>query len=135
MSLTCTLKTYIRFKEIKWCKLNHFRFWKIEKWLNEEISESRLMDQKKGKMRISWVWNMRNDHYGVRKKARKHGKWDMKQDSAAWKFGTQNLVATYTLTLRTNLEYFAKSILDMLYIISKLRKPRVQCFKRCANRS
>ena len=33
---------------------------------------------------------MRNDHYGVRKKARKHGKWGMKQDSVAWKFKTQN---------------------------------------------
>ena len=40
-------------------------------------------------MRISWVWKMRNGHYGVRKKARKHGKWGMKQDSAAWKFRTQ----------------------------------------------
>ena len=40
-------------------------------------------------MMISWVWKMRNDHYGVRKKARKHGKWDMKQDSTAWKFRTQ----------------------------------------------
>ena len=40
-------------------------------------------------MRISWVLKMRNDHYGVRKKARKHGKWGMKQDSAAWKFKTQ----------------------------------------------
>ena len=29
---------------------------------------------------------MRNDHYRVR---RKHGKWGMKQDSAAWKFRTQ----------------------------------------------
>ena len=32
---------------------------------------------------------MRNDHYGVRKKVREHGKWDMKQDSVAWKFRTQ----------------------------------------------
>ena len=40
-------------------------------------------------MMISWVWKMRNDHYGVRKKARKHGKWSMKQDSVAWKFRTQ----------------------------------------------
>ena len=40
-------------------------------------------------MRISWVWKMRNEHYGVRKKARKHGKWGMKQDSTAWKFRTQ----------------------------------------------
>ena len=40
-------------------------------------------------MRTSWVWKMINDHYGVRKKARKHGKWGMKQDSDAWKFKTQ----------------------------------------------
>ena len=44
---------------------------------------------RKGKTRISWVWKMRNNHYGVRKKARKHGKWGMKQDSVAWKFITQ----------------------------------------------
>ena len=41
---------------------------------------------RKGKTRILWVWKMRNDHYGVR---RKHGKWGMKQDSTAWKFRTQ----------------------------------------------
>ena len=44
---------------------------------------------RKGNMRISWVFKMRNDHYGVRKKAKKHGKWGIKQDSAAWKFRTQ----------------------------------------------
>ena len=44
---------------------------------------------RKGKTRISWVWKIRNDHYGVRKKARKHEKWGMKQDSASWKFRTQ----------------------------------------------
>ena len=44
---------------------------------------------RKGKTRISQVWKMRNDHYGVRKKAKKHGKWGMKQDSVAWKFKTQ----------------------------------------------
>ena len=59
---------------------------------------------------------MRNDHYRVRKKVRKHGKGDMKQDSATWKFRTQNLVATYTLTLRTNLEQLPESILDIPYI-------------------
>ena len=32
---------------------------------------------------------MINDHYGVRKKARKCGKCGTKQDSAAWKFRTQ----------------------------------------------
>ena len=32
---------------------------------------------------------MINDHYGVRKKARKCGKCGTKQNSAAWKFRTQ----------------------------------------------
>ena len=88
---------------------------------------------RKGKMRISWVWKMRNDHYGVRKKARKHGKWGMKQDSSRWKFGTQNLVATCTLNLKSNLEYFPKSILYILYNISNIGKSGVQCFKQFTN--
>ena len=46
MSLIYTLETHLRFKGRKGCKLNHFRFWKIKKGLNEEISESRLMDRK-----------------------------------------------------------------------------------------
>ena len=33
------------------------------------------------------------------------------------------------------LEHFPKSIFYMLYTISKLRKSRIQCFKRCAIRS
>ena len=90
---------------------------------------------RKGKTRISWVWKMKNDHYGVRKKTRKHGKWGIKQDSTIWKFRTQNLLATYTLTLRTDFENFPESILDILYIISKLMKLRVQHFKQCANQS
>ena len=32
---------------------------------------------------------MRNDHYGARKKARKHGKWGIKQDLDTQKFRTQ----------------------------------------------
>ena len=77
---------------------------------------------------------MRNDHYGVRKKARKHGK-GMNQDSTIWKFKTQNLVATYTINLRTKFENFLESILDTPYIVSKFGKSRVQCFKWCANQS
>ena len=74
---------------------------------------------RKDKTRISWVWNIRNDHNGVRKKASEHGLWGMKQiHQVAWKFWTQNLVGTYTLTLRQNLEHFLKSILSILYIIS-----------------
>ena len=51
----------------------------------------------------------------------------------AWKFKTQNLVVTCTLNLRKNLEYFPKSILVILYIISKLGKSRVQLFKLYTN--
>ena len=69
-----TLETYLRFKRRKGCKLNHFKFWKIKKRLNEKISESDLWTMRKGKTRISWVSKMRNDLYGVRKNARKHGK-------------------------------------------------------------
>ena len=90
---------------------------------------------RKSKTRTSWVWEMRNDHYGVRKKAKKHGKWGMKQDLAAWKFRTQNLVVTCTLILRINLEYFPKFILDRLYTVSKIGKWGVQCFKWCINQS
>ena len=49
----------------------------------------------------------------------------MKQDSTTWKIKTQNLVATYIMTLRKNFENFLKSILGILYIISKLGKSRV----------
>ena len=78
---------------------------------------------------------MRSDYYWIRKKARKHDKWIMKQDSTTWKIRTQNLVATYTLILRINLEKFTKSILIIPYIILKLRKLEVQCFKQCTNQS
>ena len=65
--------------------------------------------------------------------------WTMRHEARfikfAWKFGTQNLVATCTLTLRKHLEYFPKSILGKLYIASKLWKSRTQCFKCCANQN
>ena len=54
----------------------------------------------------------------------------------AWKFGIgQNLMITCTLMLRQTLEYFLKSILGILYIISKLEMSGVQCFKLCENLS
>ena len=46
MSLIYTLEIYLRFKGRKLCKLNDFRFWKIKKGLNEEISDSRLIERK-----------------------------------------------------------------------------------------
>ena len=47
----------------------------------------------------------------------------------------KNLMALYTLTLRTNLEHFLESIIYILYIVLKLGKSGVQRFKRFANRS
>ena len=48
----------------------------------------------------------------------------MKQDSTAWKFETQNLVAICTLALRENLEYFLKSILGILHFeLREFRSP------------
>ena len=90
---------------------------------------------RKGKMRISWVWKMRNNHYGVRKKARKHVKWGLKQDSAAWKFRTQKSDGN----IYSNFEDKFGALYGVHFIhtiyISNLRKSGVQCFKRCANRS
>ena len=51
----------------------------------------------------------------------------------AWKFGTQNLVATCTLILRKILEHFTKFILCILYIFLKLYNSRIQSFKWCVN--
>ena len=49
----------------------------------------------------------------------------MKKDSAAWKSRTQNLEATCTLIMSTNLEYFMKFILDMIYIFLNFGKSGV----------
>ena len=90
---------------------------------------------RKGKKRIPWVWKIKNDHYGVRKKRRKHRKWGMKQDSTAWKFRTKKSDGNIYSDLRTNSEYFLESILYILDIILNLRKSKVQLFKQCADQS
>ena len=125
MSLICTLKTYLRFKGRKWCKLNHFRFWKIKKGVNEEISESRLMDHKE-----------RQDEDIMSLKDEKWPLWSKKESKKTWQHGNlelKNLVVIYTLNLRINLEYLPESILYILYIILNLGKSKVQRFKWCAN--
>ena len=47
----------------------------------------------------------------------------------------KNMMALYTLTLRTNLEHFLESIVYILYIVSNLGKSGVQRFKRLVNQS
>ena len=47
----------------------------------------------------------------------------------AWKFGTPNLMVTYTLILRLHLKYIPKSILGKLYIVFKaleVKNPMLQ---------
>ena len=44
----------------------------------------------------------------------------MKQDLATWKFRTQNLMITYTLTLRINLEDFSDSIYTYYILFRRL---------------
>ena len=79
---------------------------------------------RKGKTRTSWVWKMINDHYGVRKKARKHGKWDMKQDSAAWKFRTQK----FDDIIYSDFEdkFGALSIVHFIYTIYRFKTREVR---------
>ena len=62
-------------------------------------------------------------------------KW--KHEHKQWRKGKQSeenrgqqLQSSFAL-----LEHFSKSIFYILYTISKLRKSRIQCFKRCAIRS
>ena len=75
-------------------------------------------------MRTSWVWKMINDHYGVRNKARKHEKWGMKQDSAAWKFRTQKSDGN----IYSNFEdkFGALSIVHFIYTIYRFKTREVR---------
>ena len=74
MSLICILEIYLRFKGRKGCKLNHFRFWKIKKGLNERISESRLMD-----------YEERQDKDIMSLKDEKWPLWSKKEGEKTWK--------------------------------------------------
>ena len=47
----------------------------------------------------------------------------------------KNLMALYTLNLRTHLERILEPIIYILYIVSKLGKSGVERFKWCVNRS
>ena len=71
--------------------------------------------------------------------SKKEGKktWEMMHEArfSCKEIRTQKFDGIYTLTLRTNLEYFLKTIIYILYIVSKHRKSGVQRFKRFANRS
>ena len=88
---------------------------------------------RKDKTRISWVWKMKNDHYGVRKKARKHGKWGMKQDLVAWKFRTQKSNGNIYSDFKEKFRDFSR--VHFIHTIYRFKawKSRVQWFKGYAN--
>ena len=86
-----TLETYLRFKGRKGCKLNHFKFWKIKKRLNEKISESKLMDHEKRQDKD--IMSFENEKWPLwsKKECKKTWKIRHEQDSTAWKFRTQKI--------------------------------------------
>ena len=90
---------------------------------------------RKGKMRISWVFKMKNNHYGVRKRQENMGNEAWSKIQLHGNLELKNLIALYTLTLRKNLEHLLESIIYILYIVSHLRKLGVQRFKLCTNQS
>ena len=73
MSLTCILEIYLTFKARKGCKFNHFRFWKIKKGSNEEMSKSRLMD-----------YEEREDKDIMSLEAEKWPLWSKKEGKKIW---------------------------------------------------
>ena len=73
MSLIYTLEIDLRFKGRKLCKLNDFRFWKIKKGLNEEISESRFIECKE-----------RQNKDIMRLEDNKWPLWSKKEGKKAW---------------------------------------------------
>ena len=78
-SLTCILKIYLRFKGRKWCKLNHFRFWKIEKGLNEDISESRLMDYEERQDKN--IMSLEDEEWPLQSKKKGTQTWEMMHEA------------------------------------------------------
>ena len=84
MSLTCILEIYLRLKGRKWCNLNHLKFLKIKKGLNEEISESRLMDHEERKEDDIMSLEYEINHYRVRNKAGKHGTTNYELHNRYW---------------------------------------------------
>ena len=72
---------------------------------------------RKSKTRISWVFKMRNNHYRVRNKARKHGKWGMNQDSTTWKFRTQK----YNGIIYSEFEDKFRALSGVYYILTLYR--------------
>ena len=79
MSLIYTLETYLMFKGRKLCKLNDFRFWKINKWLNEEISESRLIERKEGQDED--IMSLVDDKWPLWSKKEGKKVWEMRHEA------------------------------------------------------
>ena len=79
MSLTCILEIHLKFKERKWYKFNHFRFWKVKKWLNEEIGESKLMDYEE--RQDEDVMSLGDDDWSLWSKKKGMQTWTMRHEA------------------------------------------------------
>ena len=79
MSLIYTLEIYLRFKGRKLCKLNDFRFWKIKKGLNEEISESRLIERKERQNKD--IMRLEDDKWPLWSKKEGKEAWEMRHEA------------------------------------------------------
>ena len=79
MSLTCILEIHLKFKERKWYKFNHFRFWKVKKGLNEEIGESKLMDYEE--RQDEDVMSLGDDDWSLWSKKKGMKTWTMRHEA------------------------------------------------------
>ena len=79
MNLTCILEIYLKLKRRKWCKLNHFRFWKIKKGIYDEISESRLMDRKERQNED--IMSLEDDKWPLWSKKEGKKTWEMRLEA------------------------------------------------------
>ena len=142
MSLTCILEIYLRFKGRKWCKLNHFRFcklnhfrfWKIKKGLNEEISESRLMDYEERQNED--IISLGDHKWPLWSKKDGKQTWNMRHEinsSSCMKIWNSKSSGNMYSDFEAKFEALLKVHFRPTIYFLRLRKLEVQSFKQCAN--
>ena len=134
MSLTCILEIYLRFKGRKWCKLNHFRFWKIKKGLNEEISESRLMDYEERQNED--IISLGDHKWPLWSKKDGKQTWNMRHEinsSSCMKIWNSKSGGNMYSDFEAKFEALLKVHFRPTIYFLRLGKLEVQRFKQCAN--
>ena len=134
MSLTCILEIYLRFKGRKWCKLNHFRFWKIKKGLTGEISESRLMEYEERQNED--IISLGDHKWPLWSKKDSKQTWIMRHEinsSSCMKIWNSNSSGNMYSDFEAKFEALLKVHFRPTLYFLRLRKIEVQSFKQCAN--